>query len=166
MAATVLVLALVPSILAGEPPVSSADVKERAETVVITNDVLTNLYGPADVTEPAWTAPATPLPEPFLPDPLKQIDLELARRGDNRRTLYTIQKEITALEKRLEDLKTRRLAVSNPFLPRPTLTRDEAATWKELDGVGRVQQTEEAIEKVQTELERVQEAYTRAAQRV
>ncbi len=161
-----LFLTLLPVAHAGEPPSRATAVPEWSDTVVITNDVLTSLYGEADVAEPGSTSQEAATPESFLPDPLRQIDLDLARRGDARRTVYNIQKELTVLEKKLQDLKTRRLAISNPFLPRPTLNKEEAAAWEGLDGAERVQETEDAIKKVQRELEAVQAAYSRAAQRV
>jgi len=161
-----LLLTLMPAAYAGEPPSPATAVLDGSDMVVITNDVLTSLYGEADVAEPGSTSQAAATPGSFLPDPLRQIALDLARRGDARRTVYNIRKEITVLEKKLQDLKTRRLAISNPFLPRPTLNKDEAAAWEGLDGAERVQETEDAIEKVQKELEAVREAYSRAAQRV
>ncbi len=124
--------------------------KELAATVVITNEVLSQLYGeasfPADV--PATVEGSAP-----LPDPLEVMEVEAGARRVLRDRAAAARGRVAALEIRLQELETRRLAIKNPFLARPVLTEEEAAEWEGRDNVARLRLTEQTIEQARKELE-------------
>ena len=166
---TIIVLGLVSTLAwagasAGDPekpaPTDKEKAKELAGTVVITNEVLQQLYGPAP------ERPAEPvLPEVDalipLPDPMEAMDIEAGVRHNRRDRAVLTRKRITALEQRLQELETRKLAVANPYLARPVLTAEEAAQWEGLDNRERLLLTEEAIGQIREELQTARAALSR-----
>jgi hypothetical protein len=160
-----IVLALACAIVSGDEAEQPAGekrnrAKELAGTVVITNEVLSRLYGPA----PAQTGPPAAAEEPsaiLLPDPLEAMDVAAGQRRNRRDLIIVTRKRIAALEARLQELQARKLAAANPFLPRPVLTREEEEAWEGLDGAARVQQTEAAIQAVRSELDAAREELAR-----
>lgn len=126
--------------------------RELAGSVVITNDVLQQLYGPAPERPAAPLAPEVAVLIP-LPDPVEQIEVQAGAARNRRNQAVVTRKHIAELEQRLAVLKARKLAVVNPYLRRPVLTAEEAAEWVGLDNQERARHTEEAMEKTRGDLE-------------
>ncbi len=125
--------------------------RRTASTTVITNDLLDLWYGPPAAGPPA--AATEPAPGPLLPDPLRVIDYELARRRESRNQLRRAEDRVHRAERSVQQLESRRLAIVNPYLPRPVLSAGEAQAWEGLDNAARVRLTEQAIETARAELE-------------
>ncbi|GEM_PF-4570717 len=139
--------------------------RELAARKVITNEILADLYGAAPSPAPESFASEEPAGEVKLPDPLREMHEEMARKADARRSLHQVGQEIQELERTLKDLEARKLAVLNPYLPPPRLTEEEAAEWKGLDNVERLKRTEEQIRQVRIQLQAARKAYRAASRR-
>jgi hypothetical protein len=145
---------------AGAPAGDSAEAEQEkrnkarklAGSVVITNDVLQQLYGPAPdrPVPPVVAVDAAFIP---LPDPLEAMEIEAGVARNRRDQAVVTGKRIAELEQRLKELESRKLAVLNPYLRRPVLTEEEAAAWVGLDNRERVLHTEEAMAKTRGDLE-------------
>ena len=133
--------------------------RRLAAGTVITNDLLERLYGPA-ASEPPSGGTET-APGPYLPDPLQALDLQLARRRESRMRLARAEDRVERAERSLQALESRRLAVANPYLPRPVLTAGEAEGWEGLDNAARLRITKEAIAAARVELEAAREGVQR-----
>jgi hypothetical protein len=125
--------------------------RKLATGTVITNDLLERLYGPGSSVEPVEVTEAEPLPS--LPDPMAAIEFELGRRSENRIKLQRTEKRVQEAERKLNDLEARKLAIVNPYLPRPVLSQEEVAAWDQMDNAERLRVTEEAIASARKELE-------------
>ncbi len=160
-----IVTALMPGVAVSEDPAPTdrerraVQARKLSSGTVITNDLLDRLYGPSAAGPPAAaTETAT---GPLLPDPLQVIDYELARRRENRRQLKRAEDRVQQAERSVQKLESRRLAIVNPFLPRPVLSAGEAQAWEGLDNAARVRLTEEAIETARVELEAARKSVQR-----
>lgn len=110
-----------------------------------------DLGGPPTATPPpAPEAPgATDDQDPTRPD---AGGVAMSKRLERER----LEKRVTEAEAKIAELEKRRLAISNPFLPRPELPPDEAAAWEGLDGVQRRERVDKQLEAARDELEAAQ----------
>lgn len=110
---------------------------------VYTNEDLERFAEPGDATEPGASGgegggeAATP-----LPDPLREIESEEARRVSRLAQVQAAEAEVAGLREEVARLEKRALAVRNPYLPRPELPDDEARAWEGLSGPERLKRVE------------------------
>jgi len=94
-------------------------------------------------------------------DPMEELEYQLASRRTTRIILSRARARVAEAEKHVEMLESRKLAVVNPYLPRPVLTETEAAEWEGLDNVERTRLTDQAIADARTELDAARQALER-----
>jgi hypothetical protein len=68
------------------------------------------------------------------------------------------EQRVKDAEAKIAELEKRRLAISNPYLPRPELPPEEAEAWRGLDGVQRRERVDKQLEEARAELETAQQA--------
>src|SRR5512139_2655332 len=87
-----------------------------------------DLGGASPVEPPPAPAKATPPPADTSAD---AATVAMSERLERERR----EKRVADAEAAIAELEKRRLAISNPYLPRPQLPPEEAAAWEGLDGV-------------------------------
>ena len=154
-----IVIALLPGVAVSDdaPADTRRQARKLADTTVITNDLLERLYGPAA----PGAAPTETVAEPVLMDAMEELEYQLDSRRTTRNARILAGERVAEAEAALKNLEARKLAVANPYLPRPVLTPTEAAEWEGLDNAGRLRHTEEAIRKARKELEAAREELSR-----
>ncbi len=132
-------------------------VLREVERVVITNEVLEELYGPGSVIPDEPAESAAPPSAEALPDPLQQMQAEQARETARLRAVPEAEKAVADAEAKVKELERRALAVENPFLPPPQVPEEERASWDAMDNVQRLEQTQKEIAQARADLEAARE---------
>lgn len=143
----------------------------QADPGVITNETLEKLFGASD-------APMKPVAEASDPaakdraarkasgtkalDPLQAMEEEKAAAARRQLAVADAEHDVAAAQANLQNLEKRILEQRNPYLPRPKLSKEEAAAEQSLDNAERVQRTQEQIELARKEVERAKAQLERA----
>jgi hypothetical protein len=98
---------------------------ELRDGMVITNDVLERLVGPAPDATAGEAATEPPPEQSAAPDPLKVMQNEMAMEGQRRRMISEAEREVEAAKTKLANLEVQLLAARNPFSKRPQLSDEE-----------------------------------------
>ena len=154
-----IVTALMPGVVISDdrPDETRSQARRLAGTTVITNDLLERLYGrSAPVAAPVEVAP-----QALLMDPVAELQYQLDSRRTVRVRKARAEQRVAAAEQRIRMLQARKLAVVNPYRPRPVLTEAEAAEWEGLDNAARLHHTEEAIREARKELQAARDELAR-----
>jgi len=137
--------------------VQAGAIRNIAGSVIITNDLLRELYGPA----PAWTPPVEEPSERSEEEdgPIDERDA-LEKLQDEQARLRTLgelavreRQRVQVLKARVRELEARILAVRNPFLPRPQVPEEMREEWESLSAPGRVELTERQLDEIRRQLE-------------
>jgi len=137
---------------------------QAEEPVVITNEDLERMFGPGETPEARPEAEPDdraahdhgeePSPPQAPPNPLQAMEQDKADEARRQQAIADAQRDVDAAEAAVRDLEKRLLEQRNPYLPRPELSKEEAAAQQGMNGAERVARTQEQLDLVRKELER------------
>jgi len=150
-----LLIALPVAAFGGEETEKRTGSDEQAPRVY-TNADLVKYAEPGDEAGPPEQEPTRQEAVP-LPDPLEQIEAEEARRVSRLAQIQAAEAEVARLREEIGRLEKRGLAVRNPYLPRPELSKEEAKAWEGLSAVERLKRVEDQIAAAKDDLRLAEE---------
>jgi hypothetical protein len=144
--------------------------REAAGSVVITNDVLADLYGPgrrlpdtattgSEGETPTGQKPADAAAGP--PDPVKAMRERQARDKQRRAQAEEARTRVLDLKQRVADLEKRALAIRNPLLPRPVVPEEQQDEWSSMGAVQRLEMTQEELAQARADLDAAEKELAR-----
>ena len=155
----------VPSIVAGTDSKAASNAKKKPEAAkqapapptevpgVITNETLLRLFGPPEPSSAPETSAEQEAPKEAPADPLKLMEEEKQKAAEHQAKLAEAEKRVADAQADVQNLEKRLLEQRNPLLPRPQISKEEAAAEKELNGTQRVDRTQQQIEEARKKLE-------------
>jgi hypothetical protein len=161
-----------------EPPAAAAAPSAGPRTY--TNDDLLRLFGsapapapteapaaaPAEAGTPARTPTATPA-APAVEESAQKSALEIMAEqqkaeAERREKVAKAESRVAQAESRVRELERRALAVRNPYLAPPTVSKDEHEDWSSLDAAKRAEMTDTDLQKAREEVEQSKKALDQA----
>jgi len=107
-------------------------------------------------------APASPAAEEAPKSALDLLAEQQKAEGERRERVAKAEQAVAEAEKRVRELERRSLAVRNPYLARPTVSKDEHADWDGLDANQRAERTATDLQQAREQVEQSKKALDEA----